>query len=85
MRRSQTFTNDQCFEQKFEKYHNFSYENNHFYSREISQNIVWACYSNVLYVPVRGKYFIIGVCNGYREFLMEAKRLAVTKQRVSFG
>ena len=37
---------DLCFEQKLEKYHTFSSENNHFYSRELLQYIVWACYQN---------------------------------------
>ena len=41
-------THDLCFEQKVEKYHNFSFENNHFYSREILQYIVWACFRNVV-------------------------------------
>ena len=39
-------THNQCFEQKYEKYYNFSSENFHFYNRELSQYIVWACYRN---------------------------------------
>ena len=37
---------DLCFEQKKEKYHNFSSENYHFYSCEILHYIVWECYRN---------------------------------------
>ena len=36
-------TYNQCFNQK-KKYHNFSSENNHFYSREILLYIVLACF-----------------------------------------
>ena len=39
-----TCTHNICFEQKIRKYHNFSSENNHFYSREILQYIARACY-----------------------------------------
>ena len=38
-----TCIHDLCFEQKLEKYHNVSSENYHFYSREISPYITWAC------------------------------------------
>ena len=40
-------THNLCFEQKEEKYHNFSSKNYHFYGREKSQNIAWSCLPNV--------------------------------------
>ena len=39
-------THDLCFEQKLEKYHNFSFKNYNFYSREILQYITWAYLRN---------------------------------------
>ena len=42
-----TCTHNLCFEQKYEKYYNFSSENYHFYSREILLYIAWACLSYV--------------------------------------
>ena len=50
-----TCTHDLCFEQKKRKYCNFSFENNHFYSREILLYIVWACYRNE-FVITQGTY-----------------------------
>ena len=44
----QTCTHNLCFEQKNENNQNFSTGNDHFYSREKSQYIAWACYRNVL-------------------------------------
>ena len=41
-----TCTHNQCFEQKYEKHHNFSSENYCFYSREKLQYITWACFRN---------------------------------------
>ena len=41
-----TCTHNQCFEQKKEKHHNFSFENDLFYSREKLQYITWACFRN---------------------------------------
>ena len=40
-------THNQCFEQKLEKYYNFSSENQQFCSREILLYIAWACLRNV--------------------------------------
>ena len=40
------YTHNLCFEQKYEKYNNFSSENYHFYSREMSQYIAWTCLRN---------------------------------------
>ena len=42
-----TCTHNLCFEQKQDKYHNFSPENYHFYIGEILQNIRKACLRNV--------------------------------------
>ena len=46
-----TCTHNLCFEQKSEKVKN-STENCHFYSREKSLYIAWACFRNVLNVPL---------------------------------
>ena len=39
-------THNQCFRAKKEKYYKFSFENEHFYSREILLYIAWACLRN---------------------------------------
>ena len=41
-------THNLYFEQKIEKYHNFSSENYHFYSHKILQFSTWACSRNVV-------------------------------------
>ena len=41
-----TCTHNLYFEQKYEKYYNFSSENYYFYTREKSLNIAWACFRN---------------------------------------
>ena len=43
-----TCTHDLCFEQKNENSQNISNENCHFYSREKSLYVAWACFRNVL-------------------------------------
>ena len=41
-----TCTHNICFEQKYENSEKISNENCHFYSREKSLYIVWACFRN---------------------------------------
>ena len=41
-----TCTHNLCFEQTLEINHNFSSENDRFYSREKMQYITWACFRN---------------------------------------
>ena len=41
-------THNLCFEQKYENSQTVSTENCHFYSREISLYIAWACFRNDL-------------------------------------
>ena len=43
-----TCTHDLCFEQKYEKSQTNSNEKCHFYTREKSLYVAWACFSNVI-------------------------------------
>ena len=45
-------THKLCFEQKYENSQTVSTENCHFYSREISLYIAWACFRNDLIEPL---------------------------------
>ena len=40
-------THNLCFEQKYENRQNISTENCHFYTREKSLYVAWACFRNV--------------------------------------
>ena len=51
-------THNQCFEQKYEKYYNFSSKNEHFCSREILLYIAWACLRNEKHEEVTQKGLI---------------------------
>ena len=47
-------THDLCFEQIYENSQNNSNENCHFYSREKSVYVAWACFRNALNCAVNG-------------------------------
>ena len=51
-------THNLCFEQKSEESHNFSSENDHFYSREKLQYITRACLRNEMTGNRKQKYDI---------------------------
>ena len=52
-------THNLCFEQKYENNQNISTENCHFYSREKSLYVAWACFRNAKKIDCSQQYLYV--------------------------
>ena len=79
-------THNQCFRATKEKYHNFSSENEHFYSREILLYIAWACFRNgkvlcLFFVGEKEEYMIRVAMTEWEKYTCVRFKPATRKDR----